>query len=141
MTELSIRSYQPEGRIIAMRAPEARLRLNVYTQVTAEVTILTCKGRITYRDEAAELTARVLDVMQRGRRLILEISGVERIDSAGLGELVSIFTWSRAVGCALTLVGPNRLVRHLLDLTKMSSVLAIYSTIEEALESRAVLKT
>ena len=61
------------------------------------------------------------------------ISGVTSIDSAGIGELVSLHTRARSQRADLKCASPSRLVRELLDLTNLDSVLEIHASISEAL--------
>jgi hypothetical protein len=65
------------------------LKLDIETRMTDDgVTIVFCTGRIVYRDEAAALAKTILRLITDGRNLVLDLSGVEMVDGAGLGELV-----------------------------------------------------
>jgi len=54
------------------------LKLNLEISESDGVTLVHCKGRITYRNEAAELSATVGALLSRTRYLVLDLSGVER---------------------------------------------------------------
>jgi anti-sigma B factor antagonist len=112
---------------------EAELKLNFEISRAGDVTVVCCTGRIAYRDEAVELSEKVGTLLPHSRQLVLELSGVEMIDSAGLGELALLLTWARAHGCTIKLAAPSDRVQHLLELTNLSSVFEIHPTLETAM--------
>jgi anti-sigma B factor antagonist len=109
------------------------LKLNLEIRAVDDVTIVHCRGRISFRDEALELSGKIADLLPNTRQLVLELSGVEMIDSAGLGELALMLTWARTLGCSIKLVAPKDRVRHLLELTNLASVFEIHPTLEDAI--------
>jgi anti-sigma B factor antagonist len=114
---------------------ESTLKLSLETRYQADVIIVHCQGRIVYRDEAASLSRVVGDVMSQARKIVLDLSGVTSLDSAGIGELALLYTWAQKENVDFKVAGPNNLVRTLLDLTKLDSVLEIYSSVDDALEA------
>jgi anti-sigma B factor antagonist len=122
-------------RFPRLRSKETKLKLSLETRQLGDVIIVHCEGRIVYRDEAAALTRVVAEALEHTREVILDLEGVERIDSAGLGELVLIRLSAEANGSHLKLAAPNARVRALLDLTKLSSVLDVHDSLVEALEA------
>jgi len=111
---------------------ESILKLSLLIREEDDVIIVHCRGRITYREEAAALSETVAELLPHARQLVLDLSCVEMIDSAGLGELVGLFTLAGSRGCSLQLAGPGRHIRSLLELTNLVSVFEIHSTVEEA---------
>jgi anti-anti-sigma factor len=75
---------------------ESKLKLTLETRNRGDVTIVYCQGRIVYRDEAAALSRMVSEVLQHGGKVILDLSGVHSIDSAGIGELASLHSLALA---------------------------------------------
>ena len=114
------------------RTKESKLKLRVEIQALDDVTVVSCRGRIAYRDEAVELSGKIAGLLPYTRQLVLELSEVEMMDSAGLGELALMLTWARATGCAIKLAAPNKRVRQLLQLTNLDSVFEIHPRLEEA---------
>jgi len=112
------------------------LKLSLEIRVTEDATVVHCKGRIVYRDEAAALSGKVAGLLPHTRQLVLELSAVEMIDGAGLGELVVIFMWAQASGCSIKLAAPSDRIREVLELTNLNSVFEIHPTLEDAI-SRA----
>jgi len=102
--------------------------------------VVHCEGRIVYRDEAAALTRVVTQALKNTREVVLDLEGVQRIDSAGLGELARIRNAAQASGGKLKLAGLNPRVLQLLRLTNLSSAFEIYESLMGALDSRDELK-
>jgi anti-anti-sigma factor len=114
---------------------EQKLKLSLETRNLGDVIVVHCQGRIVYRDEAASLARVVEDVLQHARKLVLDLSGVSSMDSAGIGELALLHTLAQSRQAELKCSGPNSLVRGLLTLTNLDSVLEIHPSVEDALES------
>ena len=110
-----------------------KLKLSLKTRYRDDVIIVHCQGRIVYRDEAAALSRTVGEVLQQGGKVILDLSGVKSIDSAGIGELASLHSLALAQNADLKYASPSPLVSDLLDLTNLDSVLEIHPSVPEAL--------
>jgi anti-sigma B factor antagonist len=128
---------QPAGPAAFRIEKEPKLKLSVETRNQGDVIIVHCQGRIVYRDEAAALSRVVGEVLHQGSKLVLELSGVSSVDSAGIGELALLQTWAQDRKAELKCAGANTTVRTLLDLTNLNSVMDVYPTLDEALESFA----
>lgn len=111
------------------------MKLSLETRNRGDVIVVHCQGRIVYRDEAVALSRLVGEILKRGTKLVLELSGVSSMDSAGIGELVLLQTWAQEREADLKCAGPNSLVRALLDLTNLDSVLDVHPTLDSALEA------
>ena len=74
----------------------AKLKLSLETRYRGNVVIVYCQGRIVYRDEAVALSNLVGEVLENRGKIILDLSGVSSIDSAGIGELVLLHTWAQS---------------------------------------------
>ncbi len=109
------------------------MKLNLETQNHGDVVIIHCQGRIVYRDEATALSHVVGEVLHEGGKVVLDLSDVSAIDSAGIGELVFLYTRARTQKADLKCAGPSPTVRSLLDLTNVDSVLEIHPSLDEAL--------
>jgi anti-anti-sigma factor len=112
---------------------ESQLKLSLETRNRGDVIIVHCHGRIVYRDEAATLSHLVAEILANGGKVVLDLSGVKSIDSAGIGELVFLHTQAQFRNAELKCASPSPLVRELLDLTNLDSVLEIHSSLNEAL--------
>ena len=68
------------------------------------------------------------------RRIVVDLAGVEFLDSSGLGALISILKALGQQG-AMAVCGPNAAVMGLFKLTRMDRVFAIHPGRREALAS------
>ena len=114
---------------------ESQLKLSLETRNFGDVIIVHCQGRIVYRDEAAALSRVVGEVLGQTSNVVLDLSGVSSMDSAGIGELALLQTWAQKRNVSLKCAGANSLVRTLLDLTNLDSVIEMHSSLAAALES------
>ncbi len=121
---------------VSARIPkESKVKLSLETRNRGDVIVVHCQGRIVYRDEAAALSRVVDEILKSGSKLVLDLSGVTAMDSAGIGELALLQTWAQERNAELKCVGANPVVRTLLDLTNLDSVLQIHPSLDSALES------
>lgn len=109
------------------------MKLSLETRNRGDVMIVYCQGRIVYRDEAAALSHAVEEALHNKGKVVLDLSGVSSIDSAGIGELVLLHICARSKNADLKCASPSPLVRELLDLTNLNSVLEIHPSLTEAL--------
>ena len=128
-------STQPQCFVPFETYKESKLKLSLETRNHGDVMIIHCQGRIVFRDEAAALSRLVAQVLQHARKVILDLSGVSSLDSAGIGELALLHSSAQDRQVELKYAGPNSLVRSLLDLTNLDSVMQIHASVEDALGS------
>jgi anti-anti-sigma factor len=92
--------------------------LTVTVKDSDDGVVLQCQGRIVRGDETAILCA---VVRQESRNVTLDLTGVDAIDAAGIGCLVSL----QASGIYLTLLNPTEQVREVLRVTQLESIFEI----------------
>jgi anti-anti-sigma factor len=97
---------------------ESPTMLTVTVKHSEDGVVLQCQGRIVRGDETAILCAAV---RQEGRSVTLDLAGVDAIDAAGIGSLVSL----QASGIYLTLLNPTEQVREVLRVTQLESIFEI----------------
>jgi anti-sigma B factor antagonist len=115
-----------------IRDKEPGLRWSVESRVMEEFAVISCKGRIAYGIEAAALSGEIAELAPQTRRVVIDLSGVEMIDAAGLGELVSVAVAAQSSGCSIILAAPCDFIRQLLELTNLTSVFEVHPTLEAA---------
>jgi|GEM_PF-4157904 len=72
-----------------------------------------------------ELRQNVRVLLGRGARVVvLDLSGVSRIDAAGVGELVRVFNLTTAAGHVLQVVGVTAWVREMLERVGLFGILS-----------------
>lgn len=106
---------------------------------TGDITILALTGKLALGDGHELLKDKVGKVVQEGRsQLLLDLSQVPYVDSAGLGELVRAYTAVNRKGGQLKLMGVAKRIKDVLALTKLLTVFEIFETEREALDSFSV---
>jgi len=93
------------------------------------VVVLTLEGPLTLRNIFAfqkDLTVNPPWV------LIFDVSKVEYMDSAGIGVLINYYVSAQKHGRRMTLVGANKRLDALLEMTRVKELLKNYPTVEEA---------
>ncbi len=112
------------------------MALDIQQREREGITVLDLKGRITVGQEAGALRERVSSLNSAGtRNLILNLEGVDYIDSTGLGALVICATSLRKNGGNLKLVNLNRRNIELLVMTKLATVFEIFNDEQDAVNS------
>lgn len=118
-----------------IQAKESKLKLSLETRQRGEIVIVHCQGRIVYREEANALSSVVGEVLREGGKVVLDLSGVSVIDSAGIGELVLLHQQAEGKKAELKFANPRPFVMNLFDLTQVGSFLEIHPSVGEALAS------
>jgi anti-sigma B factor antagonist len=93
-------------------------------------------GRMTLGTRLREIESKITDLAGHGiHKLILELSGIEYLDSAGLGVLMILYGTMKLRGGQLRLVAPAAKVLDVLKMTHTDSILAIDPSLEAALKT------
>ena len=95
--------------------------------------IFQCRGAFSLGSYADlnQLVAAVRDA--KGKRIVLDLSQVGHIDSAGIGTLATIYKDVRGAGRELRIV-PSTSVRLALGLVKIDKLLSICDSVDAALQ-------
>jgi len=100
------------------------------------VMIVDLKGRITLGEGSAAVRDTVRDLLSKGmKRILLNLGGVNYIDSSGVGELVKTHTTIQNKGGELKLANLNQRVHDLLQITRLSAVFDIQKDVASAIQS------
>jgi len=111
------------------------VQLRLSTRIVDDVLIVDCFGRIVFGEETSELRETVKKLVPQNGRIILNLAGVNYIDSGGLGTLVALFTTARGAGGSIKLANLTERVGDLLQVTKLLTVFEVYDSEGKALES------
>ena len=112
------------------------MSLEIEQRENEGVVILILKGRITVGPGASALREKVGTLNTAGvRNLVLELKGVDYIDSTGLGALVMCATSLRKIQGSVKLVNLSRRNIELLVMTKLATVFEIFTDEQDAVNS------
>ena len=96
--------------------------------------VVELEGRL---DAAASLEFReqLTNAIDDGRVcLVVELSGVDFIDSTGLSVLITALKTANAAGGDVALARPSHAVRSIIELTRLNQVFGVYEDVASALE-------
>lgn len=100
------------------------------------IIILELTGRLVVGESVSSLRERISELCQAGsNNIILNLSGVDYIDSTGLGGLVISYTSMRKSGGSLKLANVSRRNIELLVLTKLTTVFEMFDSEQDAVNS------
>jgi anti-sigma B factor antagonist len=99
------------------------------------ISIIRCEGAIVAGDSLSKLEQELRRGLDDAARIVVDLRGVDRLDSTGLGLLVRFLSHSRSKGGDLRLCSPTQFVRKLLSATKLDSVFLTYTSDYNAIAS------
>ena len=111
------------------------MTLHLTARTFAGATIIECSGRLVLGEESASLRNLVKSTLTESKRIVLELSDVDFIDSAGVGLLARLFASAQMAGGALKLANLSPRLQDMLKITKLFLVFEIFDTAEEAAKS------
>jgi anti-sigma B factor antagonist len=112
-----------------------KFTLSLEAEPSSNAIVLHCKGRITFRSEAQTFSTIVAEVLPTARRMVVDLAGIDFVDSGGLGELMLTHMWAEAAGYALKFASPRKSVLDLFEITNVVSVFDVYASVPEAVEA------
>jgi anti-anti-sigma factor len=74
------------------------------------------------------------ELEEKPRCVMIDFSGVNYIDSNGIGELVGHIEKFKELGSQLVLINPSERIVELLKLTQLTEVFPIYNNEDEAIK-------
>lgn len=111
------------------------MTLETRSRQAGKATIVALAGSITLGPGAAGLRRSLTAAIEASPRLVLDLAAVDRIDSAGIGELLAAYTSATRKGGAVKLLRPNSRICTLLELTKLDRLLEVFTDEQEAVAS------
>ena len=132
--KIELKCHSERNPLFLDSLKEKKVPLNLEAKRCGDVTVVYCQGRIVFRNEALTLSELVVDLLQENQDVVLDFTKVDAMDSAGLGELVSLYLLAKSKGLAIHLCGLNSRIHHLLEITNLASLFDIFPTEDTALE-------
>lgn len=98
------------------------------------VTIVEVRGFINFGESAQRFSAYLEELLDAGVPVVLiDLSGIDHVDSTGLGELVGYLQRFEKEGRRLALLRPHTRVLNLLRLTRLDEIFSVYDDREDAI--------
>jgi anti-sigma B factor antagonist len=109
--------------------------MNIIERRLHDVTVLDLDGNLALEGNA-QFRKHVADTIDAGaRKLIVNLAGVEYMDSSGLGELISCYTTLQRVSGQLRLLHLSPRLQDLLVITKLITLLETFDSEPAAVSS------
>jgi anti-sigma B factor antagonist len=106
------------------------------TREFERIIIVDAVGRLTLTDSRTSLRDLIHIFTGNGHKyFLLNLAGVDFIDSDGMGELVRCYSVVRQRGGEMRLVHLHERVQHLLQITRVNGIFEIYSEEQVALQA------
>jgi anti-sigma B factor antagonist len=109
--------------------------LDLTTRIYSGATIVECSGRIVLGEESAKLRSVVKAAIEKSKRIVLDVSDISFIDSAGVGLLASLHTSAQMAGGVLKLANLSPRMQDMLQITRLYIILDVFDTAEAAAKS------
>ena len=114
-------------------------RIQITEERAGDITILRLAGRLELDEGDIEFRNYVNRLIAEERvKIVLDLKDVIRIDSAGIGMLVSKYLSTRKNGGTMKLLHLTQHSDHLLDITRLTNIFEIFEDEAEALKSFGV---
>jgi anti-sigma B factor antagonist len=95
-------------------------------QFEPDITGVSCAGRFTLGTRLSETEAMLRSLIEKGaRKLVLDLTHVDFVDSAGLGIIMRIFGEMAQMGGYFRIAGAHEQVRRLFDITHTMDILSV----------------
>ena len=102
--------------------PTLQRNLTIDHSVSDEGTpILVCRGRINL-ENANLFRSEVKSLSSQNKLVLADLSGVDAVDSSGLGSILGTYISAKSDNCELRLLNVHPRVKDLLNLTHLNSV-------------------
>ena len=110
--------------------------MDISVRKSGDVTIVDFNGRLAAGVSDTILPSVIGEILEGGsKKILLNLTDMDYIDSNGLGELLQVFRESQRQGASLRLLKPQERVTKTLRLTNLLPMFTIYETEKEALEA------
>jgi anti-sigma B factor antagonist len=101
--------------------PVVPTELQLSTEKKADETTVHGSGRITSATSDL-LRSTIRSLIPDSKRIVLDMTEIDYIDSSGLGALVSVYMTASRAQCDLELANPKPRIRDLFELTRLAAV-------------------
>jgi anti-sigma B factor antagonist len=105
------------------------------TRTLNGIMIVDCSGRLIFGEESAKLRDTIKKLLTQSPDIVLNLRGLEQVDSGGLGALVSLYTSAKHAGGTLKLARLGPRVNDLLYITKLFTIFEVFDDEEKAAKS------
>lgn len=109
--------------------------MEITTRKSKDILIVSIKGAFVMQKEGFQVMKMVMKELKEHKNFVVDLGKVEKIDSAGVGELVAINVAVKEKGGQLRLANLEDRVGKVLQMALIHKIIPTFDTQKEALES------
>lgn len=100
------------------------------------VTVIALQGNLMGGPDASSLNSQLHELVEAGnKQVVIDMRGVEFMNSSGLGLLIGGVSAMKSAGGALKLANTSEKIAGLIKITKLSSLFETYPSVDAAVAS------
>jgi len=102
-------------------------------RIEPDITVLALAGKITLGRESQKIETLIQDLLRADeKKIVFDLSQVDHVDSTGIGILAYCFGTLNRSGGEMCVAGATGKVLHLLQITRLDTVLPLYPSVDAA---------
>src|SRR5580693_8523357 len=132
---MSCSGFPAHSRIVSASSQERILYFSATIRHSRQASLIDLHGRLTFF-EVGVLRENVVRLLGEGHKyIVLNLSGLQYLDSSGIGELARMYVMVLKSGGEMKVVGLSRNVEEVLKVTHLYQVFPEFPDEEAALKS------
>ena len=105
-------------------------------KVTDSLAVVEIQDKLMTEEHIEMLQAAVRELLDDNvDKIVVDLSKIKRINSSGLGSLISLYTAAHNKNGVLKIGGYNEFVKNVLNITKLAEVFEIHPSQEDCIKS------
>jgi anti-sigma B factor antagonist len=110
--------------------------MNIITKESGNITIIELEGNVLGGPDASALNDTLHQLTgKKKKNIIVDLSGVQSMNSSGLTMLIGALTTIRNAGGEMKIAAPSKKIESILVITKLATVFEIHPTVRKAISS------
>lgn len=105
-------------------------------KITDVMAVVEIEDKLMTDEHIHMLQAAVRELLDENfKKIVIDLSKIKRINSSGLGSLISLYTAAHNKNAVLKIGGYNEFVKNVLNITKLAEVFEIHPSQEDCIKS------
>ena len=101
--------------------------------IAPDIDVFAMSGRLTMGSDSQQVEWNLAKLINENhRKVIFDLSGVNYLDSSGIGILVMCHAKLKKAGGSLRLAGAQGMVRQIIEMTNVNKLVDLYVTASDA---------
>ena len=109
-----------------------------HREISPDTAVVSISGDLKLGPEGERVQDLVGELLQQGKRtIVIDVAGIDRIDSTGIGRLIASYNKIAAAKGQMRLAGTRTYLFQVFKVSSLDKIFSFYPSVEDALESRA----